>query len=315
MSEPAVKWNGPTKVEPPRALRVAGSDERRLAELRERVRAVGEQWAGAPPVELAELLSTAAADDPELGWLARLGGRLLEDFFVGLSVPSAAPSFRDLGAHLIDGQRLPREVLDRLAPEYVVLVVSSPGDRQDEQFVRELTGRGVLSVRRSGALVLLVPHGDAGLVEKLTRQLSADGWVATAQRRVAELAGGYEEAAEVLRLVAAVDRPHGVYTLDDVLVEHAVTRNPSVVARLVEVIRPLRDNEVMWLTLVALVRADFNRNRAASDLYIHRSTLDYRLRRIAQMTGCDPTSGRGAQMLGAAMIADVVASPAVTSPL
>lgn len=315
MSEPAVKWNGPAKVESPRALRVAGGDERRLAEFRAKVRAAGEQWAGEPPVDLTELLCAAAADDPELGRLARLGGRLLEDFFVGLSFASAVPSFRDLGAHLIDGQRLPREVLDRLAPEYVVLVVGSPGERKDEQSALELAGRGVLSVRRSGALVLLVPHGDAVLLGKLTRQLSADGWVATAQRTVAEVASGYEEAAEVLRLVVAGGRPNGVYALADVLVEHAVTRNPSVVARLVEVVRPLRDNEVMWLTLVALVRADFNRNRTASDLFIHRSTLDYRLRRIAKMTGCDPTSGRGAQLLSAAVIAEAMASPPVTSPL
>ncbi|KJK47210.1 hypothetical protein UK23_21090 [Lentzea aerocolonigenes] len=307
MTNPATKWEEPVDVESARTLRVAGEHERRLAEFRAKVRAVGERWEGTRPTGLTEVLCAAAADDPELSRLALVGGQLLEDFMEGL-IRNTAGASGDLAADLIDGRRLPQDVLARLAEEYVVVVVRAA--RHDEGWP-DLADRGVLWTKRSGALVLLVPDGDAGatgLLDQITDELTAaEGWVATARGSVVGLASAYEEAAEVLRLVAAGCRPFGVYRTADVLVEYAIIRNGSVAARLAEVIRPLRDNPLLWQTLVALVRTDFNRNQAARDLFIHRSTMDYRLQRIAKITGCDPVSGRGGQLLSAALIADAVA--------
>jgi DNA-binding PucR family transcriptional regulator len=110
----------------------------------------------------------------------------------------------------------------------------------------------------------------------------------------------------VLRLVVAGLRPSGAYTISDVLVEYAVTLNEKVRTDLAAVIRPLRAHKVLWETLTVFVDSDYSRNKAARSLFIHRSTLDYRLRRIGDVTGCDPTSGRGAQMLTAAMIAEAL---------
>ncbi|MGW0520799.1 PucR family transcriptional regulator [Crossiella sp. NPDC003009] len=289
-----------------RALRVAGEQEQRLAEFRARVRTAGEQWAGARAGGLVELLREAAAGDPELAQLAQLGGQLLEDFVEGLGRKVVTSSPRDLAADLIDGTALPREVLDQLAPAYAVVLARFPAERRTELAALDLTGRGVLCTRRSGVLVLLVPGTEAELLDELTRQLAGDGWVATAKRAVAELAEGYAEARDVLRLVVAGRRPAGVYRVVDVLVEYALIGNEAITTRLAEIIRPLRDHPVLWETLVALQEADFSRNEAARSLFIHRSTLDYRLRRIAKVTGHDPSSGRGAQALSAALIADAV---------
>ncbi|MDX8056161.1 helix-turn-helix domain-containing protein [Lentzea sp. BCCO 10_0798] len=306
MANPATRWEEQVDVEPARTLRVAGEQERLIAEFRAKVRAAGEQWAGARPAGLAELLCKAAADDPELARLARLGGQLLEDFVEGLSRNVAAVS-GDLAADLIDGKRLPHDVLDRLAVAYVVVVARPVAERRAGD-ARDLAGRGVLCTRRSGVLVLLVPDGDNALLDRVTGELTdAESWVSTAAGPVTGLADAYAEAFDVLRLVVAGCRPCGVYGMTDVLVEHAIIRNDAVTARLAEMIRPLRENQVLWETLVALVRADFNRNQAARDLFIHRSTMDYRLQRIAKITGCDPVSGRGGQLLSAALIADAVA--------
>lgn len=294
-------------IEPARTLRVAGDHERRFAEFQAKVRAVGEQWSGGRTAGLAELLYEAAADDPELARIARAGGQLLEVFLDGASrdvVPSSPP--RDLAAELIDGRRLPREVLDRLAPVYTVVLARCPAERRAEQPPLDLARRGVLCTWRSGAPVLLVPSTEADLLADLTRRLADEGWVATAERPVVELEDAYAEARDVLRLVRAGRRPAGIYTITDVLVEHAVTTNESITARLVQIIKPLRDHPMLWQTLLALLDADFSRNEAARNLFIHRSTLDYRLRRIAKVTGYDPCSGRGAQVLSAALIADAV---------
>lgn len=280
-------------------LRVAGEHEQRLAEFRAKVRAAGEQWAGNRPVELTELLHAAAAGDPQLLRLARAGAQVLEDFLDGLCRNTVHPPSGDVAADLIDGKTLPYDVWDRLAPSYVLLV----SEHRDAP-----AHEGVLRTTRAGSLVLLVPDHDSGLVDEVTAQLaSGSRWVATARRPVAELADAYAEATEVLRLVAAACRPAGTYALTDVLVERAIAGNAAVAAQLAEIIRPVRENQVLWETLVALVHADFNRNQAARDLFVHRSTMDYRLQRIAKITGWDPVGGHGAQQLRAAVFADAVA--------
>lgn len=281
-------------------LHVAGEHEQRLAEFRAKVRAAGEQWAGNRPAELTELLCAAAADDPQLLRLARAGAQVLEDFLDGLCRNAVRPPSGDLAADLIDGKTLPYDVWDRLAPGYVVLV--------SEQRDAVAEHQGVLRTTRSGSLVLLVPDHDTELLNDITTQLaSGTRWVATAWRPVTELADAYAEATEVLRLVEAGCRPAGAYALTDVLVEQAIAGNAAVTAQLAEIIRPVRENQVLWETLVALVHADFNRNQAARDLFVHRSTMDYRLQRIAKITGWDPAGGHGAQQLRAALFADAVA--------
>lgn len=275
----------------------------RLAQFRAKVRAAGEQWSGNRPVGLTELLCAAAADDPELLQLARAGAQLLEDFLDGLCCNPVAPPSGDLAADLIDGTALPHDVLDRLAPGYAVLL-----SEQRDARVHEHECQGVLRTFRSGLLVLLVPEHETELLDKITGQLaSGTRWVTTARRPVAELADAYTEATEVLRLVSAGCRPAGTYAVADVLVEQAIAANTAVAAQLAEIIRPVRQNQVLWETLVALVHADFNRNQASRDLFVHRSTMDYRLQRIAKITGWDPAGGHGAQQLRAALFADAVA--------
>nr|WP_246563360.1 helix-turn-helix domain-containing protein [Streptomyces roseirectus] len=58
--------------------------------------------------------------------------------------------------------------------------------------------------------------------------------------------------------------------------------------------------------MTAFVDADCSGNKAARTLFIHRSTLDHRLSRIGDATGYDPTGGRGAQTLTAALIAEAL---------
>ncbi|GAA3663360.1 hypothetical protein GCM10022267_56980 [Lentzea roselyniae] len=299
LPNPAPGW----EADSARVLRVAGDREQRLAEFRAKVRAAGAQWAGNRPVELTELLCAAAADDPELLRLARAGAQLLEDFLDGLCCNAVPPRSGDLAADLIDGKAVSHDVLARLAPIYVVLV-----SEQRDVPVHEHECQGVLRTTRSGLLVLLVPERETELLDRITGQLaSGSRWVATARRPVAELTDAWIEATEVLRLVSAGCRPPGTYAVSDVLVEQAIAASTAVTAQLAEIIRPVRENQVLWETLVSLVHADFNRNQAARDLFVHRSTMDYRLQRIAKITGWDPAAGHGAQLLRAALFADAVA--------
>jgi DNA-binding PucR family transcriptional regulator len=84
-------------------------------------------------------------------------------------------------------------------------------------------------------------------------------------------------------------------------------RDPLVSQRLVCVIQPLLGYDVLLETLEILIRTDFNRTNASRELFVHRSTLDYRIRRIDEVTGYNPMSSRGAHLLRAAMTVHAMA--------
>ncbi|MBP5942563.1 PucR family transcriptional regulator [Streptomyces acidiscabies] len=281
-------------------------DRDKVADFRAKVRAAGQEWTGDGPEDLVELLSRAAAGDPGLAAIVRAGGGLLHDFLDGYRQKTTA----DLADLLADGQQLPADIAEGLPPRYLVAVVrlADPGSSVDA--LRAAAGDDALLTHRDSNVVLLVPAADPGsgerAVARLVQCLGGSGWLATAERDRACLADGVTEASHVLRLVLAGLRPSGAYTVSDVLVEYAVTLNEKVRADLAAMIGPLRAHKVLWETLTAFIDSDYSRNKAARSLFVHRSTLDYRLRRIGEVTGCDPTSGRGAQTLTAAMIAEAL---------
>jgi len=194
---------------------------------------------------------------------------------------------------------------------YLILVIRDPTTSVVGQVPEYFDGYGVPGTRyvlgEMGAVVL-VPDGDdlrtRWLMDEFREWLDGQAWCATASRTATEIPSGYQEAVDVLDLVLAAGRSPGVYVLDDVLVEYAVTQHDAVSSSLVAIVASLTtSSSVGYETLDALIRADYNRTRAAAELCIHRSTLDYRLRRIEELTGYDPMSSRGVRVLGAAMTA------------
>ncbi|WP_330177322.1 helix-turn-helix domain-containing protein [Streptomyces sp. NBC_01498] len=296
-------------LSPVEALR-STPEEDRVADFRAKVRAAGQEWTGDEPDELVELLTEAAAGDPGLDAIVRAGGRLLQDFLDGYQQKTAAEGSRDVAGDLADGHPLPADVFEGLTPRYLIAVVRFAEPGRQVEALRAVAGENALLTHRDGNVVLFIPAAGPGSgdrsVTKLTRCLGGRGWLATAERDRACLGDGFNEASYVLRLVVAGLRPSGAYTISDVLVEYAVTLHEKVRTDLAAVIRPLREHKVLWETLTAFVDCDYSRNKAARSLFIHRSTLDYRLRRIGDVTGCDPTTGRGAQMLTAAIVAEAV---------
>ena len=155
--------------------------------------------------------------------------------------------------------------------------------------------------------------------------VDADGWLAGADEvldALAEAAGGAplvatvawgegaagvaragDDAVQVLRLVTGTARPPGMYRLDDVLLEAALSGTaPGPAARLAAILAPLDDSGPELLgTLDAYLANDADRRRTAAALHVHPNTLDYRLRRIGELTGRSPGTARGLQVLGAAL--------------
>lgn len=284
-----------------------------VADFRAKARAAGQERAGGRPGDLLELLTRVAAGDPGLTAVERAGVRLLQDFLDGYQGRTVADVPRDLAADLIDGDPLPPEVTAGLAARYLVAVLSLAKSGCDPNALLAAGGPDTLMTYRDENVVLLVPVGVADsaeqVVTRLARCLGGGGWFATAERERAHLAEGFDEAFFVLRLVMAGRRPIGGYTISDVLVEYAVMSNEQVRSDLAAVIRPLRAHPALWKTLTTFIECDHSKHKTARRLFVHRSTLDHRLRRVAAITGCDPSTGRGAYLLTAALVAEAVETP------
>ncbi len=61
----------------------------------------------------------------------------------------------------------------------------------------------------------------------------------------------------------------------------------------------------LLLTLDAYYHCDMNRALTASTLNVHPRTLDYRLRRVRDLTGLDPASTRGVRVLSTVVTRDL----------
>jgi hypothetical protein len=313
-------------------------DEETIRRIRDRVRAAGEAWAvaeeGADRFSeltacLVDVIATAggATTDPaELVKAAAAGCELMKEILAGIDRGLGGTGDRqDLAARrgghvedLIAGRSVPRQVEAELARGYLVAVIRypEPGRPAVETLV-ECGGPGTMAATIGANIVLLTPdHVDSRsrrLVDSLNARTRGRAWTSMAAGNRADIPEAYREAVEVLEIVLAGCRGHGVYHLRDVLVEYAVTRHEGVSDSLAAIVRPLMAHPVLRDTLIALIRADYNRNRAAKILLIHRSTLDYRLQRIRCVTGYDPTSPRDGQVLAMAMTAHLLSSRSATT--
>ncbi len=220
----------------------------------------------------------------------------------------------------------------RLAPGYMVLVLrlGPSADERDAGVVGAVASRR--KVRRVQAqldrlagepvLTLLDPDGgpvlcpvgaavaeaalrDAGaLVDDLAAAAGAQTLAGVAWRPgVDRIPAAAAEAREVCEIATRLHHPPGAYRLDDVVLEHAVTHPRGTATGLTRVLAPILARPDLLETLERWFAADFDRRAAAAALNVHPNTLDYRLRRVAALTGVDPGSARGVQLLGAALTA------------
>jgi sugar diacid utilization regulator len=122
------------------------------------------------------------------------------------------------------------------------------------------------------------------------------------------LAAASMQVREVLRLVARLGRPVGLYRLEDVLLEYQLTRPSEALTGLAALLDPLERNPDLLLTLDTYLAENLDRRRTAAALHVHPNTLDYRLKRIVGLTGLEPASTSGLQLLAAASMARRLAS-------
>lgn len=227
--------------------------------------------------------------------LANRAGAELADAYAALAV-RLGPSGDERAAGVsagVAGRRKVRRLVDRLD---------------------QLAGGSVLPLLEPGGGLVLVPT-DAdpspelfdGLVDLLSEAAGAEVLLAHAWRPgLAGVGSSAAEAREVLRVAARLGATSGAFTSPDVLLEQALGAASPWADRLSQLLEPLEAKPDLLATLEAWFDSDFDRQETARVLHVHPNTVDYRLQRIAAMTGVEPGTARGLQLLGAALTARTV---------
>jgi hypothetical protein len=177
------------------------------------------------------------------------------------------------------------------------------GRRKVRRMRAELTrhGRALSMVDTAGGTVLLPDDGAdaADLVAALGRAAGTAVTAAAGHAGPDGVAAAAEQAREVLGVVRRTGRPPGLYRLRDVLLDYQLTRDTPATRELACLLAPL-DGELIR-TLRAHLSTELNRRRTAGLLHVHPNTVDNRLRRVAALTGLDPSTPSHLALITAAL--------------
>jgi sugar diacid utilization regulator len=280
----------------------------------------------AEPDEVDDLLATVPA--------------LLQ--FLSAAVPAVAASYlteqqalhaerreagRALVAALLTG-REPEPLAERIGLElsshHVVLAIrveSPPPSAGDARLAAhglvrrlraELPQHALSALDQDGGTVLLPTSADgldqeltdaAGLVDRLLTAagIGLMGGIAAAESRE-DIPTAARQAADIAELVEKLGRPPGAYVLDDVLLEYQLCRPGPGRKRLARVMDRLAEHPDLLHTLRVFINSDHNRHRTAESLHLHRNTLNYRLRRVTELTGYNPADPADIRLLAASLV-------------
>ncbi len=170
-----------------------------------------------------------------------------------------------------------------------------------------IAGTKALSTFDGTTGIALLPSGSDSteyqrLAAELTEQFGVD--VFLAERRAVQrdlLPHAVQEATDLAELARLLNRPSGLYDLDDLLLEYQLTRPGPARDRLADRIAPLLLRPHLFEALEAHLRHGSDRKAAAAEVHVHPNTFSYRLKRIAELTGIDPSEPNGSRLLAAAL--------------
>jgi sugar diacid utilization regulator len=232
----------------------------------------------------------------------------------------------------------------RLAgPHQVVLAgpalpssLGGPATRALASAVAEAAGPAPsLVATRGGHLVVIVGAAGGGEAERVARALvrvrdrlrggrpGAQPWQVAVGRPYQGPAGvlhSYEEAVDALDVAQRLGLPEPVVTAADLLIYQVLLRDRDVIADLVRsVLGPLERARGGAGPLVATLAAYYEHGgvatAAARDLHLSVRAVTYRLARVKQLTGRDPSQPAGGLNLQVAVIgARLLGWPAAPLP-
>lgn len=223
-----------------------------------------------------ELLLALLADAVDEGVLAR-SGRVPAPAQIVLRLAVATHVDEDAGGGraAIAGRRKLRRLRDAVTARF-----------GDETLSALATTGGVVLIGTD------TPLGDGDLRRRLAPSIealaSAAGSAVTAS--AAAVPTGATAAAgrlteELLDLAGRLGRGPGLHLLEDLALEHQLTRPGPARRQIAAVLTPIAEHPELIETLRWYLASDRNRRRTALDLGVHPNTVDHRIRRVTDATG------------------------------
>ena len=120
---------------------------------------------------------------------------------------------------------------------------------------------------------------------------------------VEEIPSVVHHASELLDLVRRLGYHPRVYPAETLAVEYQILRPGSARDHLASIAHELAEAPELIDTLRTLFDQELVRKHTAKRLFIHPNSLDYRLRRIAKLTGYDPAVPSDLRILRYALVA------------
>ncbi|MFF0494575.1 PucR family transcriptional regulator [Nocardia sp. NPDC004068] len=213
---------------------------------------------------------------------------------------------------------LPREYGIRIASRYAVLALHIPHDDHapdDEHLARVRLRRVRLAVSNACEAVLPLLDGDGGTLLVPADSIDLDRLLAalsTAARipltatvvdaDTDDIPDAAQQAHRLLEVVRRAKSRPGLYRFDDLALEFQLTLPGPGREHLSRLLDPLDDHPELLATLHHHIDNNLNRQRTARILHLHPNSVDNRLKRIATLTGCDPTHTTGLWYLRAALV-------------
>ncbi|WP_306362874.1 CdaR family transcriptional regulator [Nocardia sp. CC227C] len=141
------------------------------------------------------------------------------------------------------------------------------------------------------------------LVTDLSRAARVPITATTVSATPSEIPTAAEQAHDLLDMVHRLHCVRGLYRFDDLALEYQLTRPGPGREYLGSLLDRLDEHPELLETLQRHIANNLNRQRTARVLHVHTNTVDYRLKRIAQLTGFDPTQASGLWYLRSALVA------------
>ncbi|MBB5912534.1 hypothetical protein BJY24_001401 [Nocardia transvalensis] len=168
-------------------------------------------------------------------------------------------------------------------------------------------GETILSLLSVDGGTLLIPASDDVDLDELLAALTQAAQVPITATVVTatteEIPAAADRAHQLLDMVHRLRLVRGLYRFDDLALEYQLTRPGPGREHLGTLLDPLDPHPELLETLQRHISNNLNRQRTAHALHIHTNTVDYRLKRIATLTGCDPTHASGLWYLRSALVA------------
>ncbi|AHH19573.1 putative transcriptional regulator [Nocardia nova SH22a] len=234
----------------------------------------------------------------------------LQQLRAAVSEPDSAAEA--LGAVLIGGQNpaaMARAAGIAIAEEYAVLALALPPEnpahaehvRTDahrltriRRAVSATCGAGTLPLLGALGGTVLIPADDlddpvpSALLVRLRQAARGPVSMVAVPSLIDSIPQSTQLAHELLDVVHRLRYAPGMYRFEDLTLEYQLTRPGAATEHLSRTLEPIVGHPDLVKTLRQHIDNNFHRQQTARALNIHSNTVDYRLRRVKDLTGLDP---------------------------